>query len=147
MFSEEMFLNRVILDNPWWQTGDIAQEYRSVAPRLFLDSFYQYLSMDGLRRAVLLMGPRRVGKTWLLQHAIGRLLSEKVSPQRVIFLPIDVPVYHGCDLEELVYAASRVSGVNPKTEEMFDTLLGDNLPARKEFSALHGNEYIKDADI
>ena len=119
MFSEEMFLNRVILDNPWWQTGDISNDYRSVTPRLFLDYFYKYLSMDGLRRAVLLMGPRRVGKTWLLQHAIGRLLSEKVSPRHVIFLPIDVPVYHGSGLEELVYAASRVSGVNPKTEKMF----------------------------
>ena len=34
-----------------------------------------------------------------------------------------------------------------KTYEMFDTLLGDNLPARKQFIALHGKEYIKDADI
>ncbi len=33
------------------------------------------------------------------------------------------------------------------TEQMFDTLLGDNLPARKEFIYLHGNEYMKDADI
>ena len=41
MFSEEMFLNRVILDNPWWQTGDISNDYRSVTPRLFLDYFYK----------------------------------------------------------------------------------------------------------
>ena len=34
-----------------------------------------------------------------------------------------------------------------KTYEIFDTLLGDNLPARKEFIMLHGKEYIKDADI
>ena len=33
------------------------------------------------------------------------------------------------------------------TEIIFDTLLGDNLAARKEFIALHGAEYIKDADI
>ena len=33
------------------------------------------------------------------------------------------------------------------TEEMFDTLLGDNLPARKQFIAEHGSEYMKDADI
>ena len=33
------------------------------------------------------------------------------------------------------------------TEQMFDTLLGDNLPARKQFIAEHGNEYMKDADI
>ena len=34
-----------------------------------------------------------------------------------------------------------------KTEEIFDTLLGNNLPARKEFIAQYGNLYIKDADI
>ncbi len=33
------------------------------------------------------------------------------------------------------------------TEIIFDTLLGDNLAARKEFIALHGAEYMKDADI
>ena len=33
------------------------------------------------------------------------------------------------------------------TEEIFDTLLGNNLPARKEFISQYGNLYIKDADI
>lgn len=33
------------------------------------------------------------------------------------------------------------------TEQIFDTLLGDNLPARKQYIADHGHEYMKDADI
>ena len=33
------------------------------------------------------------------------------------------------------------------TEQIFDTLMGDNLPARKVFIAEHGSEYLKDADI
>ena len=33
------------------------------------------------------------------------------------------------------------------TEKIFETLLGDDLPARKEFIAAHGSEYVKDADI
>ncbi|MBE6661787.1 MAG: DNA topoisomerase [Ruminococcaceae bacterium] len=45
----------------------------------------------------------------------------------------------------------RLIAVTPtdaeRTYEMFDTLLGDNLPARKEFITAHGHEYIKDADI
>ncbi|MBR2354674.1 MAG: DNA topoisomerase [Clostridia bacterium] len=48
-------------------------------------------------------------------------------------------------------ATRRLVSVTPtdaqKTEEIFDTLLGNNLPARKEFIALHGSEYMKDADI
>jgi DNA gyrase subunit B len=40
-----------------------------------------------------------------------------------------------------------VTPTDPKaTEEIFDTLLGDNLPARKAFIAAHGKEYMKDLD-
>ena len=34
-----------------------------------------------------------------------------------------------------------------ETYKMFDTLLGDNIEARKEFISTHGALYIKDADI
>ena len=48
-------------------------------------------------------------------------------------------------------ASRRLIAVTPtdptETEIMFDTLLGDNLPARKKFIAEHGSEYMKDADI
>ena len=48
-------------------------------------------------------------------------------------------------------ASRRLIAVTPtdaaETELIFDTLLGDNLPARKQFIAEHGSEYMKDADI
>ena len=48
-------------------------------------------------------------------------------------------------------ATRRLVQVTPtdaeETARMFDTLLGDDLPARKAFIAMHGKEYIKDADI
>ncbi len=34
-----------------------------------------------------------------------------------------------------------------QTYEIFDTLLGDNIAARKNFIAVHGKQYMKDADI
>ena len=48
-------------------------------------------------------------------------------------------------------ASRRLIAVTPtdaaQTELIFDTLLGDNLAARKAFIAEHGSEYMKDADI
>ena len=48
-------------------------------------------------------------------------------------------------------ASRRLIAVTPtdaeQTAVMFDTLLGDDLPARKAFIAAHGAEYMKDADI
>ena len=120
MFSKEMFANRVNLDNPWWKDGQIADEFLKERSRLFLSEFYRYVTLDGMRRVVLLMGPRRVGKTWLLQHTIRRLLAEEVvPPSQIFFLPIDVPVYHGCNLEELIYEAGNIAGVDPRKSRLF----------------------------
>ncbi|MBO4219660.1 MAG: DNA topoisomerase [Clostridia bacterium] len=48
-------------------------------------------------------------------------------------------------------ATRRLIRINPcdadATYEIFDILLGDNLPARKDYISVHGNEYIAAADI
>ena len=45
----------------------------------------------------------------------------------------------------------RLISVSPAdaaaTEIMFDTLLGDNLPARKQFITENGSKYMKDIDV
>ena len=48
-------------------------------------------------------------------------------------------------------ASRRLIAITPAeaaaTARMFDTLLGDDLPARKAFIATHGAEYMKTADL
>ena len=48
-------------------------------------------------------------------------------------------------------ASRRLIRVMPSdaaaTAEMFDIMLGDNLPGRKRYIAEHGHEYMKDADV
>ncbi|MBR0197396.1 MAG: ATP-binding protein [Kiritimatiellae bacterium] len=132
MFSSEMFANRVKLDNPWWQSGTVNRIYTAVKPRLFIEKFYHYITLEGVQRSIVLMGPRRVGKTWLIQHAIDRLLTKGgVLAKNVIFLPIDVPVYHGTDIEELVNEACRSSGANLKTDRLF--VFFDEIQYRKDW--------------
>ena len=45
----------------------------------------------------------------------------------------------------------RLISVSPadaaKTAIMFETLLGDDLPARKEFITANGSKYMKDIDV
>lgn len=120
MYSEEMFINRITMDNPWWTTGDISDAYASDRARFFLDDVYAHLTDWETRRAVLLLGPRRVGKTWLMQHAVQRLLREKaVLSKDIVFVSVDVPVYHGTSLEDLLYAAARVSGADVRADRMY----------------------------
>ena len=51
------------------------------------------------------MGPRRVGKTVMLFHTIGELIARGVSPQKIIYLSIDTPIYNNTSLEELLQLA------------------------------------------
>ncbi len=119
IISKEMFTNRIAFDNPWWKTMSVNDEFTAVKPRKMLDAIYAHVTDWNLRRAILLLGPRRVGKTWLMQHLIAKLLQEKiVAPQNIIFISIDVPIYHGAGLEELMYEAAEVCGANVKTDKM-----------------------------
>ena len=66
---------RLRADNPWWEGGGIWEDYARLKPRAYFQRFAELVEETGVRRAVVLMGPRRVGKTVLIHHAIARLLA------------------------------------------------------------------------
>lgn len=75
---------------------------RDLTPRAYLGVFYPLVVRRKPKRAVVLMGPRRVGKTVMLHHAIQRLISEGHSPQAICYFAVDNPVYNGLSLEDLM---------------------------------------------
>lgn len=101
---------RLRFENPWWKTGAIDPEMRDMPRRLYFDLFYPVVSDIGLRRAVILMGPRRVGKTVMMHHAVHRLMEEGVAPQNIHFIGIDHPMYIHMGLEELFALSRQASG-------------------------------------
>ena len=100
-YLKEQILSRMRFDNPWWVDGRIQDDYREMQHRLYLDSFYRLLGESDIRRSVILMGPRRVGKTVMLFHAIQHLFDDGINPQKVVYLSIDTPIYNNVGLEEL----------------------------------------------
>ena len=51
------------------------------------------------------------------------------------------------DILKMVEAGEITPAEAEATARMFDTLLGDDLPARKAFISAHGAEYMKTADL
>ena len=82
---EKQIIGRLRLDNPWWTEKEIAPFYAQMHPRLYLDIFYPLVAESDLRRAIILMGPRRVGKTVMIFHTIQRLRANGVPPQNIIY--------------------------------------------------------------
>lgn len=79
--------------------GDLTLGYR---PRAYLPLVRQLLIDEGLRRAVVLLGPRRVGKTILIRHLIADLLQCGVAPGRIAYIEMDHPLLHGQSMESLI---------------------------------------------
>lgn len=100
--SEQEILHRFGLENPWWDTGKIPDDWRSMSPRAYLPRFLELLKLQDPVRAIVLMGPRRVGKSILIHHAIQRLLEDGVPAEKLCYLSIDAPVYTGLGLEPLL---------------------------------------------
>lgn len=101
-FPQEQILKRMVVDNPWWTTGAIFDDFDSMKPRMFLAPFQELVTSLPKGRSVILLGPRRVGKTVMMFHTIKQLLANGVLPRKILYLSVDAPLYSGMTLEEMV---------------------------------------------
>ncbi len=94
---------RLSFDNPWWVAGEGVDAERGAWPRrAYFDPFFQLVREIDVPRAVVLIGPRRVGKTVMLAHAIQSLLDDGVAGSTILYVSLDTPLYSGRSLENLV---------------------------------------------
>jgi len=102
LIPTEKIVERLRYENPWWVNKQIPEVYRIMAKRLYFSLFYPFVIEKNVRRALVLMGPRRVGKTVMLFHSIQELLTEKVNPHKLFFIGIDNPIYVHLSLEDIL---------------------------------------------
>ncbi|MBV6878802.1 ATP-binding protein [Epilithonimonas ginsengisoli] len=102
LIPTEKIIERLQYENPWWITQEIPTVYKEMSKRLYFELFYPFVKEKEIRRAVVLMGPRRVGKTVMMFHTIDQLIAEKINPQRIFFVPIDNPIYVHLSLQEIL---------------------------------------------
>ncbi len=102
LIPTEKIVERLRYDNPWWVNKQIPETYSSMARRLYFSLFYPYVIENSVKRALVLLGPRRVGKTVMLFHSIQQLLTEHVNPHKIFFIGIDNPIYVHLSLEDHV---------------------------------------------
>ena len=108
--SKSQVLERIQFENYWWQYHSIEEDYNTMQRRLYFDIFKPMVYNRSINRAVVLMGPRRVGKTVLLHHTIQDLLEENIPTQKIIFITVENPIYTNIPLEELFKYALEASG-------------------------------------
>ena len=106
----EQVVERIRVENPWWAAPH-AIDPREAAyhPRAHLDGLVSVITAVAVHRAVLLLGPRRVGKTVLLHHAVQRLIADGVAPAHICMIAVDHPLYNGLALADLLDACREAA--------------------------------------
>lgn len=101
LIPTQKIVERLQFENPWWVVKEIPEMYGKMSKRLYFDLFYPFVK-ENIRRTVVLMGPRRVGKTVMMFHSIDQLLKDGVNPQKIFFVGIDNPIYIHLSLQEIL---------------------------------------------
>lgn len=101
--SSDEIIGRFEFDNPWWAQGVGIEERFAKLPRRFYFNHLISLIQDvSVNRAIVVMGPRRVGKTVMVFHAIQELLDSGVSGKSIFYISLETPLYSGIALEKML---------------------------------------------
>ncbi len=100
--SESDVLQSLSQDNPWWVSQHASAASDFSKRRAYFQSFHDLSLNWQVQRTVILMGPRRVGKTVMLQQLIGDAIDGGFDPECILFASLDTPLYSGMPLERLL---------------------------------------------
>ncbi|WP_421751568.1 ATP-binding protein [Croceimicrobium sp.] len=109
--SKKQVFDRIRFENPWWVEGGIEEDFKRMPRRLYFQLFKPLVYERDIKRAVVLMGPRRVGKTVMLYHMIQDMIDGGIDPKKIIFITIENPIYNNIPLEQLFSYAKEATGL------------------------------------
>lgn len=113
-------IGRIQIENPWWlKSHTINERHSSMKPRAYFDLFLPLVRSTEVRRAVVLMGPRRVGKTVMIHHTIQALIAAGAKPTSLCYFSVDHPIYNGLSLEQLLGYYEHATGLDYRSEPMY----------------------------
>ena len=112
-FSKDQILGKIRFENPWWTSGNIDSYYSNMKRRLYFELFKPLVYQKNINHALVLMGPRRVGKTVMIFHLIQDLIENKTNPTNICYLSVENPIYTGLSLEQLLLNYLEVSKQKP----------------------------------
>lgn len=118
--TQAQIRSRMQADNPWWRGQGIRPEYAAMRRRGYFERFAALVEQTDVRRAVVLMGPRRVGKTVLLHHVIARLLDDdRYDAHDLAYVSLDQPLYTRLSIEEVATELGEASGASRLPRVLF----------------------------
>lgn len=112
--SEDDVLKSLQRDNSWWRPNQLSNGPGTYSKyRGYFEQFQKIALNYDVMRSVVLMGPRRVGKTVMLQQLVDSALEKGFPPSSIFFISLDTPLYSGIALEKLLLMFEKVTLCDP----------------------------------
>jgi uncharacterized protein len=129
---KEQRLRRLQVENVWWREPyDIGEGYIKLRRRAYFDLLLPLVEALTPKRAVLMMGPRRVGKTVLMHQIVQQLIHKGVSPKQICYFSVDHPIFNGLGLENLLELYAEAADIDLSSDRIF--ILYDEIQYLKEW--------------
>lgn len=126
IFTEENLINLLYSFNPWWKTGSVSKHFDKPMKRTpYYDAVIKFQN-DEVRRAVLLSGARRTGKTTIMYQVISSLLENSISPKDILFVSFDHPLLKMCTIDDVMGTFRRNISANDHVFLFFDEIQYSN---------------------
>jgi uncharacterized protein len=100
--SEEVIRARLHSDNPWWSDPDYIVPESLSAKRVYFQPFKTLALNFGVRRAAVLLGPRRVGKTYMVKQLVQVAMQSGIAGKNILYASIESPIYLGMTLQKFI---------------------------------------------
>lgn len=101
--GEAEIARRLAQHNLWWSAPLQAALPEAASPKRVYFAPFKALALNfEVRRATILLGPRRVGKTFMVKQLIHDAIHDGFDPDAVLYAAMDTPVYSGISLERFL---------------------------------------------
>lgn len=107
-------------ENCWFEEPHtIPAIFTELNPRPYLDLLFPLITDRSVNRAIVMMGPRRVGKTVMIHHAIKKLIDGGTDPEQICYVSIDHPIYNSLNLDDFLELYMEITEIDYRTNEVY----------------------------
>lgn len=93
---------RLRSDNPWWDNPEFIVPESLSHKRVYFEPLKKLALNFGVKRATVLLGPRRVGKTYIIRQLIQDAIDTGIARKNILYASIDAPIYLGMTLQKFM---------------------------------------------
>ena len=95
--------------NPWWETNSVPDYLAPPTKRPLGKHLWKYILSSRLKRHLIILGPRRVGKTTVMYQTVQHLLKNQIPSEKIQWIRLDHPMLMTSNLGSIVKEAIKLA--------------------------------------